>query len=120
MKSHGYAEFSWRNTTLYVHAFGPFNAEGIDEVEVQYLSKLECVKHKQFKIIEIWDDETLAGPESIAKVGNLWQTLLPENCIAIAVVVSNAVQLSLCEKHLPIIGKAFTDVSSAEAWIKQN
>jgi hypothetical protein len=120
MNSHGYLEFTWKSNILYVEAFGPFNEEGAIDASQEYLEKTKNNGSSNYSIIEIWDENSLGSPIVMEKIANMWRTVTENNCTSIAIVVSNSVQRSLCEKLLPVIGRVFTKMDDAEIWTLEN
>jgi hypothetical protein len=117
MNIHGYLEFKWDNSVLYVHAFGPFNEEGVTKASNEYLKLISDRVNSRYSIIEIWDEDSLGSPQVMAKVSEMWELLLKNNCVSIAVIVSNSLQQTLCEKLLPSKGRVFVNIEGAEIWI---
>jgi hypothetical protein len=117
MNIHGYLKFEWIDNTLYVHAFGPFNEEGAVKASVEYLASLEANGRSSYSIIEVWDEESLGSPEVMSKISEMWTFFLKNNCSSIAIVISNSLQRSLCEKLLPNNGKIFQNLEDAENWV---
>lgn len=120
MESHGEIKCSWFNDTLYIEAYGPFNLEGVKLATDEYLYQISQQGRKKYCVIEVWDEESLGGPDVMKEVSNMWRRNIGQNCLAIAIVVSNAIQKSICENLLPISkGRVFLTQPEAELWIKR-
>lgn len=120
MNSHGYLEFTWRNSVLYVEAFGPFNEEGAIEASKEYLNQIANTENSDYSIIEIWDEDSFGSPKAMETVAGMWNILSGNNCTSIAIVISNSVQRSLYEKLLPSNGHIFTKKEDADILIQDN
>ncbi|NMP32003.1 hypothetical protein HII17_10530 [Thalassotalea sp. M1531] len=119
MNVHGELTFEWLNNVLYVRTFGPFNEEGIVKAANAYSNCLSQHAKAHYAIIEIWDNDSLGSPEVMAMVADFWTNHLQDNCTAIAIVVSNSLQLALCQKLLPPSGSSFGNVADAELWVNR-
>jgi hypothetical protein len=117
MDEHGKATFRWQNNILYTEAFGPFNEQGVRKAAMQYLYEIENRHLTPYSVIEIWDEYSLACPEGMKKVEQLWALLSYNQCSAFALVAYNATQASIASKLLPPIGKVFQNIEEAEQWI---
>ncbi|WP_100643568.1 hypothetical protein [Alteromonas facilis] len=120
MQSHGHADFLWRGDVLYLHAFGPFNYEGVNEVYQEYMKQIGSRDGRPYRVIEVWDDETLASPEAMKKIAMMWQHLQQNGCLSLAIVVANTMQKNLCEEMLPVMGAIFMSLEDAENWLHSN
>ena len=107
MKSHGSLKLSWEKNILYVEVLGPFNEEGVIEESNRYLSEILNRKVTDFSVIEVWDKEALGSPMVMNDVHKLWYELADNNCISLALVVSNSVQRDIAESLLPTTGVTF-------------
>ena len=54
------------------------------------------------------------------KIADMWNVFTKNNCTSIAIVISNSVQRSLCEKLLPTNGCVFIKQEDAEIWTQNN
>ena len=120
MNSHGYLKFIWKSNILNIEAFGPFNEEGVIDASQEYLKQVESIGSSNYSIIEVWDEDSLGSPLVMEKIANMWSIFIESNCTSIAIVISNSVQRSLCEKLLPINGRVFTKIDDAEIWTHEN
>jgi hypothetical protein len=119
MDAHGYLKFKWVADILYVHAFGPFNEEGVAKATSEYIALISVKDSSSYSIIEVWDTESLGSPKVMSEVSKMWAFLLKNNCTFIAIVVSNSLQKAVCEKLLPSKGKVFLNIEDAENWINK-
>lgn len=117
MEVHGRISFYWLENVLYVEASGPFNEEGIINGKAEYLNVILERTCDYFSIIETWDDEALGSPLVMDVIKGFWGVLHEYNCLSIAVVVSNAIQQSVCQKLLPNIGEVFRERQDAKKWV---
>ncbi len=114
--SHGYLNFNWRDNTLYVKAFGPFNTEGMIEATNQYFEVINN-NISSFSIIEVLNEDALGSPQVMENVGEFWKKLENYNCISLALIYVTDMQRAILEKHLPKCGKAFDNITKAEQWV---
>ena len=118
MNIHGYLEFTWVKSILYVKAYGPFNEEGAIKASNEYLNHISNRNDSKYSIIEIWDEHSLGSPKVMEKVASMWSLCFEYNCISIAIVVSNMVQEGVSKKLLPFQSKIFMKKEYAEIWTK--
>jgi hypothetical protein len=117
MNPHGEINLFWEDDILYLEAFGPFNEEGVIKAASEYLNTITKRNVTSFSVIEVWDEDSLSSPEGMEYVGKLWAQLVSNNCISLAVVVSNTVQRDISEQLIPSIGKVFNSKVAAKIWV---
>jgi hypothetical protein len=122
MEPHGELSFNCEmyqgHQLLVVRAIGPFNEEGRGKAGEDYMQALANTPDNNFSIIEIWDDNALGSEEVMRQIGEFWANLLPANCIKIAIVPSNFIQVNIIQGFLPTKGQVFSNEGSARAWIE--
>lgn len=117
MDMHGDVSFEWKGDLIEINSVGPFNVEGlsysISVVKNSILSK----NLKNWRRLEIWDDETLGSPECFVLAKEKAKWFIANGCYASAIVISNSVQRSLLESAATSNVRLFESVAAAKKWL---
>lgn len=117
MKIHGYVDFEWSDDVLVVKGYGPFNLEAVEKVEGQYTAAINSRKNHEYSVLEIWDEGSLGSPEVMGRISDFWYDLPSRNCKRLAILVSNRIQMRICEKLIPKFARVFLERNDADGWL---
>lgn len=117
MNKHGELLYFWEGDLLTVNAKGPFNDEGILSSGVGIKKAILSQNIKNWRRLEILDEETLGSPSVLALVKDLFDWYLDNGCERVAVVVCNSVQQAVIEKMLQSSDPIFRNFSDAKKWL---
>ncbi|WDE05950.1 hypothetical protein SG34_003195 [Thalassomonas viridans] len=121
MRIHGRVDSYWQDNVLVLHAYGPFNEEGIDQAIEQPKTLVNNRPVQAWNRLEIRDDETMGSPEVAAKAKakalDAW--FESNGCRHIAVVVRNNMQIYVVQELLQSHAKVFHDLNEAKKWLAE-
>ena len=120
MNHHGNINMSWDDDIFTLKIKGAFN-----EVSLQYYGPLlmESVLNREVKLwkrLEIWDDEVLGSPTTIAVGKNIYEWYNNNGCVLTAFVICNALQEKIINDHFQSSAKIFFHIDEAKAWLNSS
>ena len=117
MNRHGEILFTWENDILIVQVIGAFNEQGI-EYYVPLMRKYILNRAvDKWSRLELWDDEALGCPQTLALVKSVYEWYELNGCILSAVVVSNSIQAQVIRGMLKSDAKTFLVKTEAIEWL---
>lgn len=116
---HGEVFFEWDGDLIKINSIGPFNVEGLSYSISMVKSSILSKNIKNWRRLEIWDDETLGSPECFVLAKDKAKWFIANGCYASAIVFSNSVQSSLLESAATGNIRFFEDESTAKKWLDE-
>ncbi|WP_019028312.1 hypothetical protein [Colwellia piezophila] len=118
MNKHGEISFSWVNDVFTLEIKGPFNEEGLEYYIPLIQKSVSKRSVKDWKRVEVWDDEVLGSPTTAALTKSLWEWYDKNGCVLTAIVVSNSVQTQGIQILLKSQAKVFINIGKAQEWLE--
>jgi hypothetical protein len=119
MDMHGEVFFEWDGDLIKINSIGPFNVEGLSYSISMVKNSILSKNIKNWRRLEIWDDETLGSPECFVLAKDKAKWFIANGCYASAIVFSNSVQSSLLESAATGNIRFFEDESTAKKWLDE-
>lgn len=119
MDKHGEVSFDWKGDVLVIEVSGYFNEQGIKHYAPLLQESILEKDLNSWKRIEVWDDEALGCPETLALAKEIYNWYEENGCIAIAVVISNVVQKHVIESVFKSSAEIFFEKSEAIDWLEK-
>lgn len=117
MKNHGHVSFSWEDELFVVHVEGAFNEEGVAHY-VPLIQEAILNRDKvHWKRLEIWDDEALGSPDTLAAAKLIYDWYDDNGCFKTAIVIRNRLQANIVTNIFKSNAEIFTDIDSAKEWL---
>jgi len=117
MNRHGNVTFIWENDLFISTVEGPFNELGLayhsSEIKKSVISK----GFKQWRRIEVWDDESIASPDTLVIGKELYEWCKNHGCILEAVVLSNNIQEHIVKGIFKSNIEVFYSLTEAKQWM---
>lgn len=113
MNQHGEIFFSWINNIFTLEIKGGINNEALYHYFPLIQEAVSKRANKNWKRLEIWDDETLGSPETGNLVKSIWEWYDQNGCALAVVVASNSVQEYAIHKMVSKQAKIFFDMAKA-------
>ncbi len=118
MEQHGNIKLKWENDLLIVKVEGSFNEEGTDAAIKTYQKYIQASGISAWLQLELWEEHTLGGPDSMEKLPDIYFWSREQGCIATAIVVTDVVQKGTISTKLPDYIKVFYSQTKAIEWLE--
>jgi len=117
MDRHGEVYFSWDNDIFVLEVEGPFNEKAIEYYTPILQEAIINRSADQWKRLEIWDNEALGCPKTLALAKAVFDWYDVNGCGLTAIVISNVVQSHIIKDILKSDAEIFLDKSDAMTWL---
>jgi len=118
MNTHGHVSFSWEEATFIVYVEEAFNEEGVAYYIPLIQEAILNRKSREWKRLEIWNNEVLGSPETLAAAKLLYDWYEDNGCYLTAVVTCNSLQTEIVKNIFKSKAEVFTEISKARKWIE--
>ncbi|WP_157673861.1 hypothetical protein [Cognaticolwellia beringensis] len=117
MNRHGKITFTWENDLFISKVEGPFNELGLAYYSSEIKKSVISKDFKQWRRIEVWDEESIASPETLNIGKELYDWCKNNGCVLEAIVLSTHLQKHIVKDIFKSKIEIFQNITEAKAWL---
>jgi len=117
MDRHGRITFTWEDNLFISKVEGPFNELGLTYYSSEIKQSVISKGFKQWRRIEVWDEESIASPETLDIGKELYDWCKSNGCVLEAIVISNHIQKHIVKDIFKSKIEIFHSITEAKTWL---